>query len=142
VNAISFYYFRETGVFAWLIRWFTKSKYAHVETVFGSDFRLKVENGKPARLAYGGRKPQKVVTFSVAPVEYARALQLAQSMIGQEYDWKGIAGQAAGVLTEDPQRVFCSEAAAKIAMTACIIDKSRPAEWYSPQRLAVVMGAA
>jgi hypothetical protein len=138
MKEIRILFHRSRGPFAWLIRWWTRSSWAHVQVGFDGDQRLEVVHPR-IFMAKGGDKPGAVWTCQVTLDEYHAAYAMASVMVGMRYDWKGIVGQAAHVTSEKPGAWFCSEAAAAILQAIGKLPAT-PAgcvpEWYSPDRLA------
>jgi hypothetical protein len=139
MKSIRILFHHDRGLFAWLIRWWTGSRFAHVEVAFDGDLRLKVV-APVVTMEYHGMKPTAVAEVKLTIAQYTAAFQTAQHMVGHRFDVQGIAGQAIGRTTENPDRWFCSEAAARILIDAGCLPADKPAEWYSPERLAQAMG--
>lgn len=139
MKSIRILFHHDRGLFAWLIRWWTGSRFAHVEVSFDDDLRLKVVAPQVV-MGYGGAKPDAVALVPLTLAGYTAAYIAAQHMVGHRYDWQGIVGQAVGRTTENPARWFCSEAAARILIEVGKLPGAMPAEWYSPERLAQAMG--
>ena len=131
-------FFRETGIFASLIRWWTKSPYAHVELEFSDGQRLEVVNGRKVALTRSKRRPTAVATLACTVDQEARAFHAAVTTLGADYDWRGIVfSQVLPLDKEDSDRWFCSEACAFCLQMAGLLATNDAAAVWSPGELAV-----
>jgi len=104
---------RAPGIFSWLIRMWTRSKYSHVEAVFGVTMISAVEGIGVRSVVLAedfDRSKWDVIDVPLLPNEDSDAYMFAMSMLGCKYDWNGIVFcQVVHWGREHPERWFCSE---------------------------------
>lgn len=133
------HFYRMSGWLAWLIRLWTGSRFAHCSIQFDNGETLWVATRGVTLRSDAPAKPDASVAIAVTSAQHRAAYTAALAMVGHDYDWQGIAGQAVGRLTENPANWFCSEAVA-CALYASGYPLPHPPEWYSPERLAQQLG--
>lgn len=116
-----FYFYRGKGIWAALIRWFTRSNYAHVSVVFEDGTVYESRPGK------GVTKGKLKSTDGVTPFVYktgARpdseaARKFCESELGTPYDYFGCICFILGLKQRrSDSAYFCSEFIADAAVTA------------------------
>jgi hypothetical protein len=135
-------FFKERGIFAALIRWWTRSPYAHVELEFSDGQRLRVVNGQKVFVGRSSYKPDAVAHLAYEPAQESRAFGAAVAMIGASYDWKGIVfSQVLPLDKQDWNKWFCSEACAYCLQKAGLLADDDIAAVWSPGELATRFNA-
>lgn len=116
-----FYFYRGRGFWAALIRWFTRSKYAHVSVVFSDG---EVYEAVPGRGVIKGKlKSVDGVTPFVYKAGVVPNIQAArnycESELGTEYDYWGCLCFVLGIKQRrSASRIFCSEYASTASTVA------------------------
>lgn len=116
-----FYFYRGKGFWAALIRWFTRSKYAHVSVVFddGEVFESVPGKGviKGKLKSVDGVTPFAYKLGARPNVEAAR--RFCESELGTGYDYWGCICFVLGIKQRrSARRYFCSEFTADAAIAA------------------------
>lgn len=118
-----FYFYRGKGFWAALIRWFTRSKYAHMSVVFEDGTVYESRPGK------GVVKGKLKSVDGVTPFQYKlgalpdseRARVFCESELGTPYDYWGCICFILGIKQRRSQsRYFCSEFGADASVMAGI----------------------
>lgn len=116
-----FYFYRGRGFWAALIRWFTRSKYAHVSIVFSDGEVYEAVPGKgviKGKLkSVDGVTPFTYVTGTVPDIQAAR--RYCEAELGTGYDYWGCICFVLGIKQRrSKSRLFCSEYAGTASLVA------------------------
>lgn len=136
-----FYFYRGKGFWAAMIRWFTRSKYAHVSVVFEDGL---VYESVPGKGVINGRLKS---VDGVTPFVYKlgerpdaeAARRFCESELGTPYDYWGCICFILGVKQRrSASRYFCSEFCADVSCAAGIELQERTATFkLSPDMCAM-----
>ena len=121
-----------------LIRWYTRSKYSHVEMV--------IDGMWYSASLYESRVRRKVIAsddnkwdFVDVECEYEQKYAMKAFLdrqLGKSYDYMGVVlSQVLPLEVEDPKKWFCSELCARALQNIEKIGRGKTASWYSPGRL-------
>lgn len=120
-------FYRETGFFAWLIRWWTKCDYAHVEFRFSNGRHWGAVAGLGSRWL-SPREPQLTLPITCEPWEEALLSDWCEEEAACPYDWKGIFfAQFLNRARATKDAWFCSE-----ACTAGLVYLHKLPGWLEP----------
>lgn len=128
---------RDTGVFAWLIKLWTWSKYSHCEVVFsdGTAFSSHIANGGTRFISFLSPSP-RVWDFIEIPASRQEEDEIrawCEFELNCKYDWFGIFfSQVLPLRREHPDRWFCSELCATVVQKLLRLPTRPPACAYSP----------
>lgn len=120
-----------------LIRWWTGSKYSHVEMIIdGRWYSSSPRNGYVrSKIIIPKEDHWDFVDVEVTECAKYEMLTFFKKQLGKKYDWAGIfLSQVLPLEIQDPGRWFCSEiCSAALKRVGKHLEK--PAQWYSPGRL-------
>jgi len=121
------------------IRLWTRSKYSHSELIINGVWY----SSSPRDLKVRGKIiiPQAnhwdYIDIPANGKQKHIMLNFFSEQIGKPYDWKGIIlSQILPLNIQDPEEWFCSEFDSKMLMLPRMLPDDKPAQWYSPGRLA------
>ena len=121
-----------------LIRLWTRSKYSHTELVIDDLWYSSSPRDGEVRIKYITPKPGHwdFIEIDVTKEQKENMLNFFNSQIGKKYDFKGIfLSQVLPFNIQDPEKWFCSEIDSKALIISYVLKTSKPAQWYSPERL-------
>ena len=102
-----------------LISWWTHSLYSHVAIIADGVVYEAIDAGFVRAITIGENHAKgtlvDIFEYAVPPADWQvnRGIQALEDLVGQKYDFAGIASfVTGGRIPESPCRVFCSEAAA------------------------------
>lgn len=137
------------------IRWWSHSLYSHVAIIAEwENHILLFEALSEGFVRTGGLDLGKILkahhaepgivvdVFNYAdgshPRDHADAANYLEKLVGQKYDFEGIASFVTGAaIPENPTRVFCSEAAAEASRAAGVLLQNCPSKNLMPRDIAM-----
>ena len=125
-------------IFDKLIRWWTRSKYSHVEIIIDNIWYSASPRAGCVRAAYidAINNHWDYIIISCSLQTKQEILNAINSQLGKPYDIIGILlSQIFPLGVDDPSAWFCSELCSCALQKAGIIDRKHHASWYSPARL-------
>jgi hypothetical protein len=137
---LNFYYGRKdlnpsSRYYDWLVCWWTKSKFSHVELQFPDSISFSSSvRDHGCRFKYIDYVPSRWVSYEipitvVTEYDIARIKTFCNQQVGKKYDWLGILfAQVLFLNIDNPNKWFCSEVLAK----AFLLDRPNT---YSPEKL-------
>ena len=119
----------QRGILSAIIRFFTWSRYSHVDFIVGPEYLIGPYPGVGTQREKVARRKQKASRWVICEFDASHEKMRAamESIIGKPYDWGAIFGFVLRQDWQDDRAWFCSEAiawASRMAGTPLVTEKA------------------